>query len=98
MHVTVAICTWNRCDLLEQTLRRLTEVVVPPHVTRDVVVVNNNCTDRTTEVASAFQDALSLRVVFEPTPGLSNARNRALAEARGDYIAWIDDDVLVDRQ
>jgi glycosyltransferase involved in cell wall biosynthesis len=98
MHVTVAICTWNRCDLLEQTLRRLTEVVVPPHVTRDVVVVNNNCTDRTSEVALAFQHALRLRLVFESTPGLSNARNRALIEARGDYIAWIDDDVLVDRQ
>ena len=97
MRITVAICTWNRCSLLEQTLQRLTEVAVPPHVTREVVVVNNNCTDATNEVAAAFEKSLSLRVLQEPVPGLSNARNRALLETDGDYIAWVDDDVLVDR-
>ena len=98
LRVTVAICTWNRCDLLQQTLQRLSEVRVPANVRREVVVVNNNCTDRTAEVATAFRDSLALRLLFEPRPGLSNARNRALAESDGDYIAWVDDDVLVDHE
>jgi len=96
MRITIAICTWNRCGLLQQTLQRLSEIVVPPHVQRDVVVVNNNCTDRTNEVCAAFRESLGLQLLFESKPGLSNARNRALAETEGDYIAWIDDDVLVD--
>ena len=37
--------------------------------------------------------ALPLRLVHEPTPGLSNARNRGIAEARGDLVLWTDDDV-----
>jgi GT2 family glycosyltransferase len=37
-----------------------------------------------------------LRVLHETTPGQSHARNLAIAEAKGTYIAWTDDDVLVD--
>jgi glucosyl-dolichyl phosphate glucuronosyltransferase len=37
-----------------------------------------------------------VRYVFEPTPGLSHARNTALRHARGEILAWTDDDVLVD--
>jgi glycosyltransferase involved in cell wall biosynthesis len=95
MRITVAICTWNRCELLRQTLHRLTEIRVPAGLSWELIVVNNNCSDRTNDVATAYMAALPLRLVFEPQPGLSNARNRSIAEARGDYIAWIDDDVLV---
>ena len=98
IRITVAICTWNRCHLLHKTLARLAEVGVPGGVTRDVVVVNNNCTDETNAVVAALSARLPLRLVVEPTPGLSNARNAALRHAVGDYLAWIDDDVLVDTE
>jgi glycosyltransferase involved in cell wall biosynthesis len=39
---------------------------------------------------------LPLRRVFEPEPGISNARNAAVRHARGDYIVWTDDDATVD--
>ena len=95
--LSVAICTWNRCDLLRQTLERMTELSAPPELSWELVVVNNRCTDATDEVLSAFGDRLPLRRVFEAVPGLSNARNAAIREARGEYIVWTDDDVLVDR-
>ena len=63
----------------------------------ELLVVNNNCTDGTDEVIRTFQDRLPVRRVFEPRPGLSHARNRAIAEATGDYILWTDDDVTVCR-
>jgi glycosyltransferase involved in cell wall biosynthesis len=91
----VAICTWNRCTSLEQTLRGFTRLAAPPGVDWELLVVNNNCTDRTDEVVRAFETQLPLRRVSEPTPGLSHARNRAVAESRGDYIIWTDDDVTV---
>jgi glycosyltransferase involved in cell wall biosynthesis len=80
MRITIAICTWNRCDLLRRTLQRLTEIAVPDSVAWDVLVVNNNSSDRTEEAIDAFRGALPLRSVFEPQPGLSHARNRALSE------------------
>jgi glucosyl-dolichyl phosphate glucuronosyltransferase len=97
VRVTVAICTWNRCSILRQTLQRLTAVTAPAGVTWEVLIVNNNCTDATDEVFGEFRERLPLRRVFESKAGLSNARNAAIDAATGDYILWTDDDVLVDR-
>ena len=95
MRLTIAICTWNRHELLRQTLEEMTKLVVPSSVAWELVVVNNNCTDATDEVITAFTDRLPVRRLFQPLPGLSNARNLAVAEATGDYVIWTDDDVLV---
>ena len=95
LRLTVAICTWNRCTWLRQTLDGFTRMTAPEAVDWELLVVNNNCTDATDEVIRAFEARLPIRRVTEPTPGLSNARNRAVAEARGDYILWCDDDVTV---
>ena len=94
--LTVAICTWNRCELLRQTLEQMTRLAIPAGVEWEVLVVNNNCTDRTDDVIASFAGRLPVRRLFEPEPGQSNARNRAVREASGEYILWTDDDVLVD--
>ena len=96
MHVTVAICTWNRCELLRQALEQLTKISVPSHVTWELLIINNNSVDRTDSVIDSFRSQLPLRRLFEPNHGLSHARNLAVSEARGDYILWTDDDTLVD--
>ena len=96
MRVTIAICTWNRCDLLRQTLERMTGLMQPPGTEWELLVVNNNCTDGTDQVLSGFEGRLPLRRVFESRPGQSNARNAAVGAARGEFILWTDDDVLVD--
>lgn len=98
MLVTVAICTWNRCTLLEQGLESLTAVRVPPGVDWRIIVIDNNCTDRTAEVVEPFTHRLPLTRVLEPVAGLSHARNRALSEATGDVIAFLDDDARVAEQ
>ena len=96
MSVTVAICTWNRAALLDQTLARMRELRVPAGTEWELLVVNNNCTDHTDAVLAKHASALPLRRIAEPTPGLSHARNAALAAARGEYLLWTDDDVLVE--
>lgn len=98
MRVTVAVCTWNRCELLARTLEQLTRLAVPPGVVWDLLIVNNGCTDRTSEVVRSFATKLPVREVIERTPGLSHARNRVLKEAAGEYLMWTDDDVLVDER
>lgn len=98
MRISIAICTWNRCELLRQTLEQMTKLVAPAGVPWEVLVVNNNSTDATDRVIAAFEDRLPLRRLFEPRAGKSNACNLAVREATGDYILWTDDDVLVDEQ
>src|SRR5258707_11457693 len=93
--IPTAICTWNRTALLEQTLHEMEHLVVPPAVTWELLVVNNNCNDDTDDVIARFSGRLPIRRLFEPEPGLSNARNHAVREATGDYLLWTDDDVLV---
>ncbi len=95
MRLTIAICTYNRAHLLEQTLSALDRVRHPQGVEVEVVLVDNGSTDATSTVAKAAPPALRLRLCHESQVGLSNARNRAMDEATGDYICWTDDDVLV---
>jgi glycosyltransferase involved in cell wall biosynthesis len=96
MLVTVAICTWNRAKLLDQTLVRMRELRVSPGVEWELIVVNNNCTDETDAILEAHTGRLPLRYYSEPRPGKSHAANLAVEQARGELIIWTDDDVLVD--
>ncbi len=96
MRITVAICTWNRCELLAQTLEQMTRLRVAADVDWELLIVNNNCTDATDAVLESQSTRLPIRRLFEPRPGKSGALNLTLREAKGDFIVWTDDDVLVD--
>lgn len=96
MFVSVVICTRNRAEQLRHVLRALSEMRGIDDLAWELVVVDNGSTDNTKQVVEAFGDHLPARWVFEPVAGLSNARNRGVTEARGDYICWTDDDVEVD--
>lgn len=97
MKLTVAICTWNRASLLDQTLAQLQDLHVPGNASWELLVVNNNCTDETDEVLSCYADRLPLRRLFAEKQGLSHARNCAIDATQGELLLWTDDDVLVDR-
>ena len=96
MRLTVAVCTWNRAELLRRALEHMTRLIVPEDVEWELLVVNNSCTDATDDVIASLAGRLPIQGLREPQPGLSHARNRALRAATGDYLLWTDDDVLVD--
>jgi glycosyltransferase involved in cell wall biosynthesis len=95
MAVSVVLCTYNRADRLTLALDPLLRQ--KGGVEYEVVLVDNNSTDHTVEVARATAERSSGRVhyVFEPRQGLSQARNRGIEVARGSIIAFTDDDVRV---
>lgn len=95
MNLTVAVCTWNRASLLRKTLESLAAQHDPGDARWELLIVNNNCTDETDAVIAAFTSRLPIRALHERNPGLSIARNKAIAAATGDYILWTDDDVVV---
>ena len=96
LRITIAICTWNRSKSLRATLLSLQQLIIPPGIDWELLIVNNNCTDDTDEVIEQFADGLPIRLLHEKRQGLSNARNCAVEAAKGDYILWTDDDVIVD--
>jgi glycosyltransferase involved in cell wall biosynthesis len=96
MFVTVAICTFNRADSLRLTLDSLIAMEVPSDLPWELLIVNNNSMDHTDDVIGEYVGRLPVRREFESKGGKSNALNRAIDVAKGDYIVWIDDDVLVD--
>ena len=93
--ITIAVCTWNRARLVEQTLDSLTRLQSPAGLEWEVVVVNNNSPDGTAAVLESFVPRLPLRYFLETRQGIAHARNRAALEARGDIVLWTDDDVQV---
>lgn len=92
MSVSVVISTWNNADRLGITLDAMTGLD-DPGCQWELVVVNNNCSDHTDDVADRFTDRLPLVYVHEPKPGLSNGRNAGIGASRGDWLVFTDDDV-----
>ncbi len=91
-HISVVICTRNRGEKLRATLRSLTRQDYDGEW--ELIVVNNGSTDDTQCVIDDFAKncAFPLRVAHEPLAGLSRARNKGLARARGEIVAFTDDD------
>jgi glucosyl-dolichyl phosphate glucuronosyltransferase len=96
--ITVALCTHNHADRLARTLADLPRIHPPSHPW-ELIVVDNGCTDNTATLLAdpAWRPAgVEIRIVREDKLGLSNARNRALTEARGEYLLFMDDDETPD--
>jgi GT2 family glycosyltransferase len=89
--VSVVVCTTGRRPSLHDLLRSLAAQDDPCY---EVVVVENASAPA---LPTATIEALGARHVVEPRTGLDVARNRGLAEAAGDIVAFVDDDCLVTR-
>lgn len=93
--VSLIICTFNRSASLRKTLAAVAALDVPPEWSAEVVVVDNASTDDTAEVVRRVTlERMELRYVHEARKGKCHALNTGLAETRGDYLLFTDDDVL----
>lgn len=81
----------NGEDSIGDCLRSLTALEYPADL-HELIVVDNASSDRTAEIAGE----LGAGVVTEPRLGVSNARNRGVAEGRGEVVAFIDDDCVAE--
>ena len=97
MSITVIVCTYNRCDAVIKALDSIAVQVLPPSVEWDVLIVDNNSTDNTRQVVENYclQNPSRFSYVFEKKQGLSNARNTGIEKARGNVLAFTDDDAIV---
>lgn len=93
-HTTVCICTFRRPLLLRRALEALTRQDTGGEFTFSIVVADNDA-DRSAEtIVNDFAHRASTSVSYctEPQRNIALARNAALARARGEFVAFIDDD------
>ena len=96
--LTVALCTHNHKERLARTLRGLAQLDAPS-CPWELLIVDNGCTDGTSQLVMTSDwrtPEMNVRVVREEKLGLSNARNRAIREAAGEYVVFVDDDETPD--
>jgi glycosyltransferase involved in cell wall biosynthesis len=94
---TVALCTHNHAERLGRTLADLRELRMP-EAPWELLFIDNACSDVTPAMLAgqAWPADWHVRIVREEKLGLSNARNRAIQEARGEYVIFVDDDETPD--
>lgn len=90
--ISVVLCTRDGRDRITGTLESLKALDYKNH---EVLVVDNCPSDRRTK---RLVRKYPFRYVVEPRPGLDWARNRGIADAEGDIIAFIDDDAYADKE
>jgi len=96
-YISVVLATRNRGARLPAMLDALATAGAGTTAQWELVVVDNGSQDDTVAVLTdyAARTDFPVKVVSEPRPGLSRARNRGIAEARGAVLAFTDDDCLV---
>jgi len=87
--VSVAISTWNRAHLVGRAIR---SALAQTFEDFELLIVDDGSTDATPEVLAGVNDARLRRIRHERNHGVSRTRNTALGLARGEWMAFLDDD------
>lgn len=99
-HICVCVCTYKRPQCLQRLLENLAGQDTQDLFTFSIVVADN---DELQSAKTAVQDfaaqgLVPIKYCVEPRQGIALARNRAMENASGDFIAWIDDDEFPTKQ
>jgi len=87
--VSVVVCTYNGSRTIRDCLKGLGRLEYPDY---EVIVVDDGSTDRTAAIAREYD----CRLISTENRGLASARNVGLAAARGEIVAYLDDDASPD--
>lgn len=93
-HISVCICTYKRSVLLKRLLQTLENQETDSRFTFSIVVADNDGEKSAEALVSAFAAGTTIPVVYcvQPKQNISLTRNKAIENATGDFIAFIDDD------
>ena len=92
--ISVVLCTYNNADSLAITLEQLSRQKLQNNDDVEIILVDNNSPDHTQRIFQEFSEKsyLTNSCFFESRQGLSHARNTGVANAKGHYILFTDDD------
>lgn len=95
-HITVCVCTFRRPGMLKELLTKIVNQKTENLFRYSVVVVDNDSGKSALDTVSSFQERSEIRIGYfvEPDQNIALARNRAIENSEGNFIAFIDDDEL----
>lgn len=99
-HISVCVCTYKRPELLRRLLAALAEQTTEGAFSYSVVIADNDRSESARTVVTEFSAGVPFPVNYcvEPEQNIALTRNRAVAAAHGEYIAFVDDDEFPEPQ
>jgi len=99
IHINVCICTYKRSDFLKRLLNDLRDQETGGRFTYSIVICDNDHLRSAEPLVAEFAAASNIAVKYcvEPQQSIALARNRAVQNTTGDYVAFIDDDEFPER-
>jgi succinoglycan biosynthesis protein ExoM len=99
-HVSVCICTYKRPQLLVRLLHELSRQETEGRFTYSIVVADNDHLHSAEPVVRDFAASSQIPVTYcvEPRQNIALTRNKAIENASGDFVAFIDDDEFPTRR
>ncbi len=94
--LSAVICTYNRPQRLRNSIQSLIDQSLQKDM-YEIIVIDNSASKTAYNVVAEFKDSEYVRYVHEPTIGLSHARNIGFKNARGAYVAYLDDDAAAEK-
>jgi glycosyltransferase involved in cell wall biosynthesis len=96
--VSVVICCYNSGEVIVPTIESLSQLTIPSECGYEVIIVDNNCTDNTVQLArKAWRNSTKpLHIIKETQPGLIYARKKGVLQAHYDIILFVDDDNILE--
>ena len=93
-HIAVCICTYKRPVFLQQLLKELSVQQTEDRFTYSIIVADNDRLESARPVVADWRNKTRVTIEYcaEPCPNIALTRNKALENARGDFISFIDDD------
>jgi len=95
--LSLVIATYKRPVLLTRHLESLFCLTVPSSLNWEILIINNDAESDITPIVEPYYQKLPVRYFCENKLGKSNALNKGIQEAKGQWIAFSDDDVLFDK-
>ncbi|HXY51050.1 MAG TPA: glycosyltransferase family 2 protein [Terriglobales bacterium] len=94
IHVGVCICTYKRPQFLKRLLEELADQETDGRFTHSIVVVDNDYLESAKHVVEEIADraTIGIRYYVEPRQNIARARNKAIENAPGNFVAFLDDD------
>ncbi|MGM5483025.1 MAG: glycosyltransferase [Nanobdellota archaeon] len=98
MIISIIIPTYNRCDILKETLNSFLYLKNKKfEFEYEIILVDNNSSDDTKSVVLSFSGSLPVLYLHEPRQGKNYAVNQGIEFSRGDILVFVDDDVTVNK-
>jgi glycosyltransferase involved in cell wall biosynthesis len=96
--VSIVVCCFNSSKVISPTLRALLNQKLPTSLNIEIILIDNNCTDNTVQVAKKelVNTKIECRFFKEDKPGLINARKKGVEQAKFEILVFVDDDNILD--